>query len=277
MPRTTATADVNAGVAIADVRTRLAGEPVYLAGSLVASEAYGKTDAWSDVDIFCPTPFVLIAVAEKLLHQGFTLDDRFSRTLWRWKRQGMKGWHTNSLRMQAPGGTEWNLVYKMHDGHPTTSLSQVLESFDFGLLGMGWDLELDEFRDLRPYLFADLCMPQGTFTVDPTVALPMMPAKRANWRGGFISQYNGLREAGRYAKYAEYGYDLTLVRDDLVTGYRQAWLYYSNAFEKEKQQLGAIYSAIADHIDANNIAELRKATKLIDYSDALDVIMAALE
>lgn len=263
---------MDAGVAIADVRTRLAGDPVFLAGSLVASETYGHADAWHDVDIFCPTPQVLIAVGQKLLGQGFTLDDRFSRTWFRWLRYGMKGWHTNSLRMQAPGGNEWNLVYKMTDGHPTTSLSQVLESFDFGLLGTGWDLERDSYHDLRSYLFPGLFDP-----ATHTEPLPMMPAKRANWRNGFISQYNGLREAGRYAKYAGYGYDLSLVKDDLVTGYRQAWLYYSNCFEAEKQQLGQIYMAIADHMDADNIDELAKATKLIDYNDSLDVIMAALE
>jgi hypothetical protein len=154
------------------------------------------------------------------------------------------------------------------DGHPTTSLSQVLESFDFGLLGSGYDLESNRYLDLRGYLFPGL---------DPQGPLPMMPSKRDNWRQGFLSQYNGLREAGRYAKYHRYGSDLTLVKDDLMTGYDNAWLFFSNHFDKDKQKLGVIYGYIRDHIDADNIDELALADKEIDYNDSLDAIMEALE
>jgi hypothetical protein len=105
----------------------------------------------------------------------------------------------------------------------------------------------------------------------------MMPNKRANWRNGFISQYNGLREAGRYAKYAGYGYDLTLVRDDLVTGYWAASSYMSNHFDADKQLLGRIYEAIAVHIENDNISELTLAAKQLNYKDSLDEIMEALE
>jgi hypothetical protein len=266
---------VSADIVIADVRSRLAGEPVFLAGSLVAEQAYGKTDAHSDVDIFCPTLNVTIAMTQKLLCQGFTLDDKFSRVWQRWLKFGTKGFHTNSMRMHDPGGVEWNLIYKLADGHPTTSLSQVLESFDFGLLGMGWDLESDRYMDLRPFLFEDLFPQFGK--ADAFVPLPLMPNKRSAWRNGFISQYNGLREFGRYAKYHERGYDMSLVKDDLVTGYWAASLYFSTAFEEEKQKQGQIYEVIARHIESDNIDELLKATKLIDYKDSLDMIMEALE
>lgn len=263
---------MSASAIIADVRTLLAGEPVYLAGSLVAEQTYGKSGCHSDVDIFCPTSQVLIAMGQKLLDQGYTLDDRFARTWVRWLRYGFKSWHTNSLRLMSPTGVETNLVYKLVDGHPTTSLSQVLESFDFGLLATGYDLETDRFMDLREYLFPEEIQLGG---IDGP--LPLMPAKRANWRGGYISQYNGLREAGRYAKYAGYGYDLSLVKDDLVTGYRQAWLYMSNHFDQDKQMLGRIYELIADHIELDHIDELTLAAKEIDYKDSLDVIMETLE
>lgn len=252
---------------IADVLTRLKGEPVYLAGSLVAADTYGIGD-YHDVDIFCPTQQVLISVGQKLIDQGYKLDDRFSRVWERWRRFGMKGWHTNSLRLHSPGGVETNLVFKLADGHPTTSLSQVLESFDFGLLAVGYDVEDGTFRDMRPYLFPGQ---------NPTGPLPLMPNKRANWRQGFISQYNGIREIGRYAKYHGYGYDMSAVKDDLATGYRQAWLYLSTAFKPEKQQMGAIYAAIADHIELDHIDELAEASKMIDYEDSLDKIMEALE
>jgi hypothetical protein len=258
---------MSASALIADVLQRVKGEPVYLAGSLVAAETYGLND-YHDVDLFCPTPQVFISLGTKLQMQGFKPDDRMVRTWERWLRYGFKTWHTNSFRLLDPNGAEWNLVYKLTDGHPTTSLSQVIESFDFGLLATGYDAEHGIKRDLRSYLFEGL---------DPNGPLPLMPNKRSNWRNGFISQYNGLRECGRYAKYLGYGYDLSLVKDDLSTGYWSAAAYMSTTFDPEKQQLGKIYEAIATHIDLDNIDELTEASKKIDYKDSLDVIMEALE
>ena len=259
---------MSASAKIADVRALFTGDPVFLAGSLVAEQAYGLVNAHSDVDLFCPTSQVLISTGQKLLDHGYTLDDRFGRVWARWLRYGFKTWHTNSLRLNSPTGVETNLVYKLVDGHATTSLSQVLESFDFGLLGMGYDLESDRFMDLRGYLFTGM---------DPSGPLPLMPSKRMNWRNGFISQYNGLREAGRYAKYHGYGYDLALVKDDLVCGYWAASSYLSTHFDADKQMLGRIYEAIALHVENDNISGLTLAAKQIDYKDSLDVIMEALE
>lgn len=259
---------MDASALIADVRSRLTGEPVYLAGSLVAEETYGKSNAHTDVDLFCPTANILVATGQKLLDQGFKLDDRFARTWARWMRYGFKTWHTNSLKLHDPSGVEYNLVYKLTDGHPTTSLGQVLESFDFGLLATGYDLEWDSYRDMRGYLFPGL---------DPDGPLPLMPNKRSNWRNGFISQYNGIREVGRYAKYYGYGYDLSAVRDDLVTGYWSAASYMATTSDPEKQQLGRIYEAIAIHIEDDHIDELTQAAKQIEFKDSLDVIMEALE
>lgn len=256
---------------VAAVRSLLAGEPVFMAGSLVAAETYGMPDdSFHDVDLFCPTSNVLISVGQRLLCEGFTLDERMARTWHRWLRYGTKGWHTNSLRIFGPDSTEYNLVYKMTDGHPTTSLAQVLESFDFGLLATGYDLETNTFRDMREYLFPE-------YAGAASNALPLMPGKRSNWRNGFISQYNGLREVGRYAKYVDYGYDLSLVKDDLAVGYWAASAYLSTTFDEDKQQLGKIYEVIAVHIEDDNIAELSRASKEIDYKDSLDVIMEALE
>lgn len=263
---------MSASALVADVLQRVKGEPVFLAGSLVAAETYGLT-GYHDVDLFCPTPQVFISLGTKLQMQGFKVEDRMARSWHRWLRYGFKSWHTNSFKLFDPNGIEWNLVYKLTDGHPTTSLAQVIESFDFGLLGTGYDVELGQFRDMRDYLFPDFTRT----LIKMGCALPMMPAKRDNWRNGFISQYNGLRECGRYAKYQGYGYDLSLVKDDLSVGYWSAAAYLSTTFDPEKQQLGKIYEAIAQHIDLDNIDQLSEAAKQIDYKDSLDVIMEALE
>jgi hypothetical protein len=259
---------VQASAVIADVCALLKGEPVFLAGSLVAEQAYGKANSHADVDLFCPTSQVLIATGQRLLDNGYKFDDRFDRVWVRWLKYGFKSWHTNSLRLHSPNGMETNLVYKLTDGHPTTSLAQVLESFDFGLLAMGYDLESNTYRDMRSYLFPGM---------DPMGPLPLMPNKREAWRNGFISQYNGLRECGRYAKYHGYGYDLSLVKDDLITGYDMASMYFSTHFDKDKQLLGSIYDVIARHLEADNIDELVEAYKQIDFNDSLDSIMEALE
>lgn len=261
-----------ASATIADVRSLLAGEPVYMAGSLVAEETYGKNNAHSDVDLFCPNGNVLIAVGQRLLDNGYKLDDRMDRTWARWLRYDFKKWHTNSLKAMSPTGVEVNLVYKLTDGHPTTSLAQVIESFDFGLLATGYDLEWDTYRDMRAYLF-----PSSSQADIDSGKLPMMPAKRQNWRRGLISQYNGLREVARYVKYHGYGYDLSLVKDDLVTGYFAAAAYFLGQFDKDKQMLGKIYETIAIKMDADDLADLAAMSAQIDYKDSLDRIMEALE
>lgn len=253
---------------IADVCAQLKGEPVFLAGSLVAEQTYQMIDAHSDVDLFCPSEQSIIAVGQKLICNGYTLDDRFDRVWYRWLRYGFKRWHTNSLRLTSPAGVQTNLVYKLTEGHPTTSLAQVLESFDFGLLGTGYQLEDGSFRDLRPYLFPGR---------DVDGPLPMMPNKRDNWRNGFISQYNGIREVSRYTKYRGYGYDMSEVKDDLVTGYLSAALYLQSHPDPERNTLGQIYAAIGQHMQVDNTTHLRSFVANVQYQDSLDQIMEALE
>jgi hypothetical protein len=253
--------------AIDEISGLLHGMPVYLAGSCVSAEVYGKQE-FGDVDLFVPTQQVLISTVQSLLNHGYTPDDRFERVWYRWLRYGLKGFHTNSMRLHSLKDTPVNVVYKIVDGHPTTSLSQVLESFDFGLLGAGLDLESMQWRDLRPYLFPGL---------DVDGPLPMMPNKRGNWREGFLSQYNGIREAARYAKYVNYGYDMSEVSEDLVHGYRQAASYHATSFDSDKVTLSEIYTAIADRIEAHEIDELTEAYKVIDYKDELELILEKLE
>jgi hypothetical protein len=215
----------------------------------VAAQTYGKP-AFGDVDLFTPSMNVLISTVQIMLDRGYTLDDRFDRVWHRWLRYGTKKWHTNSIRLHSLQDVPVNVVFKLQDGHPTTSLSQVLESC------------------LRPYLFPHL---------PADGPLPLMPNKRDNWRLGFISQYNGLREAARYAKYHEYGYDMSAVKDDLITGYEQAASYFLGKFDEDKQLLGEIYAKLADRIINDEIDELAASYKTLDFNDSLDEILESLE
>lgn len=254
--------------AIAEAQALLHGTPVFLAGSCAAAQAYGKPTSWSDLDLFVPTEQVLISTITTLLNHGYVLHERFDRVWQRWLKYGLKGWHTNSMRMQSVASVETNVVYKVVDGHPTTSLAQVLESFDFGLLGMGYDLESGTYRDLRPYLFPGR---------DINGPLPLMPSKRDNWLNGFISQYNGMREAGRYTKYSQYDYDLSLVKADLVAGYHMVAAYHFDSFNEDKKLLSAIYSKLAALIEDDAFDELTQFYKDVDYNDPLAQILEALE
>lgn len=255
--------------AIDELQKDLKGTPSFLAGSLVAAYLYDLgPEAYQDVDVFTPSPIALVANVQQLLSKGYSIETRFERVWHRWLRYGLQGWHTNSIKLTSPLQTEVNLVFKKVNNQATTSLAQVIESFDFGLLGAGWDLETNTFRDMREYLFPQLTL-GGPY--------PMMPNKRDNWRNGFISQYNGIREVGRYAKYYTYGHDMSAVKDDLVLGYRTAALYLSGRDKADKQALGQIYEVIARRIEDDEIAELLEASKEILYLDELDAIMDALE
>lgn len=262
---------IEADDAIDQIKSDLKGMHTFLAGSAVAAQHHSLPYSWSDIDVFCPTAHVLVAAGQKLIDRGYTLDDRFKRVWERWLRYGFKNWHTNSLRLVSPGGVETNLVFKTTEGHAATSLAEVIESFDFGLLCRGYDLETGTYRDMQSYLFTDVRYR------DPWVSLPMMPSKRANWRQGFISEYNGMREFGRFAKYSLYGYDMSAVQDDLATGYFEAAVYMANHFDPDKQKRGQIYELIGTKIQAGDVADLAATAKQIDYKDSLDAIMEALE
>jgi hypothetical protein len=252
---------------VAEVVTLLDKQPAFVAGSAVAAQVYDLPAAYADVDVFVPTEQVLIDLSRFLMDSGYTAVDRSARIRERWLRYGLKKWATNSLKYESPSGVEVNLVYKTMGGHPTNSLAAVLETFDFGLLSVGYDLEHSTFRDMRSFNFPTI--PLG----DP---LPLMHAKRLAWRQGYFSEYNGMRQAYRYAKYCEYGHDMSQVQDDLVVGYQMGALYYRNAPFKDKVLLADIYSALADKVAVNDVPELLAAYKLIDFTDPLDDIMAAL-
>lgn len=250
------------------LRTELQGMPVFLAGSLVAAEAYDLPEAHSDADVFTSSEAALVASVQRLLGSGFALSDRHVRLWQRWMRHGMGGWHTNSIRLYAPDGWELNMIFKRIGRSPVDSLPRVLESFDFGLLASGYDMETNQYQDMRGFFFPGM---------DPEGPLPMLPNKRGDWERGFVSQYNGLRQSGRYAKYALYGYDMSLVKPTLVQGYLAAATYLLDRDKQDKQLLGEIYQLTALHIENDEVDKLAEAAKEILYLDSLDKVLEELE
>lgn len=249
-----------------------AGLPVYLTGSSVSAIVYDKPFAYTDVDLFAPSDVAYAAAIATLLNKGYAIeDDKFTKS---WKRQlkiGVGKWHTNSMKLlDQHTGTEVNVVYKKVDGHQTTRLSQVLESFDFGLLAVGYEVENGKFYDMRSYFFGP-----GAHQRD---ALPLLPYREDHLSQGFMSQFIMLRTAGRYARYAhQYGYDLTLVKPVLVDGYRNYSSYKLDRTKDEDQTLGQIASAIAQHIEFDEFDELLKFEGDLPKADSIDEILASLE
>ena len=254
---------------VEEIRPHLTTLPACIAGSVVASGTYGlPVTSDADIDVFCYTEQALISCIQKLVDHHFQIDERNERVWQRWLRYGLSGWHTNSLKLRSPSDSEVNLVYKTVGRVPMNSLASVLESFDFGLLGRGYDLYTQEWRDMRTFLFPDY---------DIEGPLPLMPSKRDGWRSGFISQYNGLREAGRYAKYHSRGFDLTLVKDDLVTGYYEIAGYMRYRGDRDRTIQAEIYETIARKILDDKIDELLQSAKVLPTLDSLDQILQAVE
>lgn len=260
---------MRADQAITEAVDLLRGSPVFLAGSCAAASTYDKPDAYSDLDLFVPTQQVMFTTVQRMLDHGYVMDERFSRVWHRWLKYGFKGWHTNSMKLESLSGVETNVIYKINDGHPTSTLGQVLESFDFGLLARGLDVQSNQWRDMRPYYWPD---------EDPDFPKPLMLDKEEAWLGGFISQYNGLRQPWRYAHYAhDYGYDLSRVKPVLLQGYSIAASYHLSKTDEEKQLLGQIYHKIGELIEDDDLEQLIADYKTLDFNDPLDEILEALQ
>ncbi|AYD86163.1 hypothetical protein SEA_BURRO_20 [Microbacterium phage Burro] len=267
------TALIDAATAIGEVSQIVAGLPVYIAGSSAASaQPHAPSDtAYDDIDLFFASESGVIAGVQRFLDAGYIIEPRHQRVWSRWMKMGLGKWHTHSIKLVSPTSPpmDVNCVFKIVDGHPTTSAAQVIESFDFGLLSHAFDCELMVWRDMRSYLFPQIADLDGP--------LPLLPLRQASWQGGFISQYQGLREIGRYIKYLDYGWDLSLVKPDLVTGYWSVSKYLLDRGDPERTKLGGIYETLALNIEQDDFTLLRDAAKEIMFMDDLDKIMEALE
>lgn len=265
-----ATTGIHAKDAVAKVLRDTTALPAFLTGSAVAAETYDLQQSYSDIDLFVPNEGAYFAVVTKLLCSGYRIEnDRFERMWDRHVNIGFNKWHTNSMKLlDEVTGTEVNVIYKRVDGHETTQLSQVLESFDFGILGVGYETDTGVFRDLRQYLFPD--------ATDLNV-LPMMGYRADNVGQGLMSQHTMLRMPGRYARYSRYGYDLSLVQPTLVRGYLNYAAYKEDRTKPEDQTLAQIAKALAFNIESNMLDELLSFEKQLPMQDGLDDILASIE
>jgi hypothetical protein len=261
---------IDARQAVDEVSQIVAGLPVYIAGSAAATAQPHAPDprAYGDIDLFFASESGIIAGASQLMAAGFVVEPRHQRVWARWMKMGLGRWHTHSLKLSR-GGMDVNCVFKIVDGHPTTSAAQVIESFDFGLLAHAFDCELMVWRDMRHYMFP--------LVTDLDGPLPLLPLRQSLWKQGFISRYQGLREVGRYVRYHDYGWDLSLVKPDLAEGYWNVSRFMLNKDDAESQALGGIYETLAMNIENDSLDLIRDASKEIMFMDDLDKIMEALE
>lgn len=263
---------IRAEDALAQVLDHTKGLLAFLAGSCPAAVEHNKQHAYSDVDLFVPNQGMYFVTVQRLLERGYVpASDRFAKMWRRHQAYGFNQWHTNSMELVDPTSMlEVNVIYKRVDGHETTRLSQVLESFDFGLLGVGYETQTGARHDMRTYFFGP--------GADDGGPLPMLPYRQDTVGQGFMSQHIMLRTPGRYARYAHtYGYDLSRVKPTLVSGYLAYAEYKKDRTKDEDQALGQIATSIARHLENDELDQLVEFESALPKADGLDEIMAALE
>lgn len=266
----------NVSIPLTELLRALNGAHACIAGSAVAAQEYNLPHSYDDIDIFAYGNSSLISITTSLLDQGFGFaSDNEAMKFDRWLAWDMNiGWRTNSIKLFGHINAlntepyEVNVVYKTFEKQPVKRLSLVLESFDFGHLATGYELRSGEFRDMRPFFF-----PKAA----DYSALPLLPDRHDRWVNGLITQYTGIRQAGRAVKYHGYGYDMSNVMPALVTGYRIAALHHADHFDPEKVTLGQIYDRLADHLEDGEFDKVREADALLPQWRDVDAILDRLD
>jgi hypothetical protein len=258
-----------------ELNSTLRGAHACIAGSAVAAAAYDLPHSYDDIDVFAYGNSSLIAIANTLLERGFAFaSDNEAMKYDRWLAWDLNiGWRTNSIKLkgkvdQALDEYEVNVVYKTFEKQPVKRLSLVLESFDFGHLATGYELRTGEYRDMRPFFF-----PGYTSYMQ----LPLLPDRQDRWVNGLITQYTGIRQAGRAVKYQRYGYDMGAIFPVLIKGYRIAADHHADHFDPEKVTLGLIYERLADHLEDGDYDKVVEADKLLPQWRDVDAILERLD
>ena len=245
------TAKVPVQVAVASGHRHLGGTYATMTGgaiaALLADERHpGKyTYAYSDVDFFHPSSDALSANIQLMLDQGAVpLNEDESRKLRRWKRYGMGDWDTNSIKLETNDGHEFNLVFKLLDHKPLRTAIEQVGSFDFSHLGGSYNMETGAFHDLTNYYWPGMSKDE----------IHMFPDREEQWLIGSIGKHQGLRQAGRYAKWQSRGFNLQqFCQKPLVEGYRIVGAHYLGKEDDELQTYGEVYMDLAQLIEVDDI------------------------
>ena len=248
-----------------EIRSLLAGRPGYLVGSSVAGAIYDRD--FSDVDVFVPSVAALSSITQFLLSSHAVLDAQEERKWSRWNDYGLGDWSTNSIKIETLSGIEVNVVYKVVNKTPLTTLHGVLGSFDFGYVAMGYDLKDNTFHDGREFWFGKGC----DFN-----HLGMLPDRARQWRNASLSRYTGVRQGERFAKFARRGYDMKPSIDALVTGYRCTAAHYQTKDDPEYQVYAPLYLELANLIEAYDIDALLYAYQGLQKHDPVTSLSARL-
>lgn len=248
----------------------------YLTGSAASAAdkeragIVGFEKSWHDVDLFVGSDLQWVRSIQYLIDHGYEFGDERMEMIWRRVLNfGTKGWQTHSMRLTSPEGIEVNVIYKTVNRAPTDSLSKVLESFDFGLLALGWETEDGTFRDMREYMFGS--------GIDLHAPLPLLPWRREQIQQGHFREHQGLRMFGRAARYfGDYGYDGSLVVPVMSEGYFNAAQYYQNRSKPEDLVLGNIYAHVALLLDDGDWAQLAESSAALPGMDTLDELYQKL-
>lgn len=259
---------------IATTLASLEGGEGWAVGSGVVLDAYGIDAVPGDLDVFVPTREALMVNAQRLISEcGGKLDNgkpdgRMSRIYRRWQRRGIN-FHTNSLRVDMPQGFQINLVWKLADNVPLMTMAAVLESFDFGELGIGYDLKTGKFREMRPYFF-----PGGE---PPWLDMGLIDSRLEAVEMGAFTSYTGIKMVARWKKYSmDYGLPMTLAAEQMCDGLQVAADYSRTRTDFDHQIRAVLYDRLIEAIivrDADTIDEVDAA---LDRRDSLDIIMESI-
>ena len=263
-------------IPLTELLKALNGAHACIAGSAVAAQEYNLPHSYDDIDVFAYGNSSLIAITSSLLDSGFEFaSDNEAMKFDRWLAWDMNiSWRTNSVKLVGcydrvnTQPYEVNVVYKTFEKQPVKRLSLVLESFDFGHLATGYELRSGQYRDMRPYFF-----PKAA----DYLALPLLPDRADRWVNGLVTQYTGIRQAGRAVKYQGYGYDMSNVMPLLISGYRIAAAHHADHFDPEKVTLGLIYDRLADHLEDGEFDKINEANALLPQWRDVDAILERLD
>ena len=262
-----------AAEAIDSLKKPLKGRRGAILGGATAAEREAAVDpdfdyAYSDVDIFHPSMESLSINLSILLNAGAApLEHKDLRILRKWERRGTNGWKTNSIRVVTNQKVEVNLVYKTIDKHPLRTPLEQVQSFDFSMLGVSYDLRTWERRDLGTYFW-----PDGQ---DNKYCL--FEDREEQWLNAEVGIFTGLRQADRYARYVERGYNLDAAVTPLVQGYRTTGPHYLEQYDKELLLTGDTYLNLAQLIEDHDIDGLRQAYKELNPHAKVESLAAALK